>query len=132
MKPVLVDSSAWIEYLRDTGSEVCEHVYSLIANDESIGTTDVVIMELLMGASRQESRAKIWALLNRCVMLPVRPLLEHERAAALYRKCRANGFTPTNTNDLLVASVAIGKDVPLLASDADFSRIASVAPLRLA
>jgi len=132
LTPVLIDTSAWIEYLRRTGSEPNLRVRSLIEGEQRIATTDVVIMELLMGARRQEARAKIWALLNRCVMLPVRPLLEYEQAAALYLRCRAAGFTPSNTSDLLVASVAIGKDVPLLAADADFLRIASVAPLQLA
>jgi len=36
------------------------------------------------------------------------------------------------SNDLLVAAVAMGKDVPLLAADSDFERIASVSSLRLA
>jgi predicted nucleic acid-binding protein len=96
-----------------------------------LATTDIVIMELLAGARRPHDRKKIWAFLNRCVMLPVRPLFEYEKAAELYVRCRANGFTPANTNDLLIASVAIGKQVPLLAADTDFERIASVSSLKL-
>lgn len=89
-------------------------------------------MELLSGANTSERRGQIWALLNRCTMFPVRPLFEYERAAELYIRCRSNGFTPSNTNDLLVASVAIGKKVPLLASDSDFAQIAAVSSLKLA
>jgi hypothetical protein len=96
-----------------------------------MATTDIVIMELLSGARASDDRKKIWAFMNRCVMLPVRPLFDYEKAAELYLRCRANGFTPVNTNDLLVASVAIGKKVPLLAADADFERIASVSSLKL-
>jgi predicted nucleic acid-binding protein len=131
MTPLLLDTSSWVEYLRDSGSPSCERVDELIRNNSVLATTDIVIMELLAGAREPDDRKKIWAFLNRCVMLPVRPLFEYEKAAELYRRCRSNGFTPANTNDLLVASVAIGKKVPLLAADADFEQIASVSSLKL-
>ena len=103
----------------------------LIEDGELMATTDVVIMELLSGANTSERRGQVWALLNRCTMFPVRPLFEYERAAELYVRCRSIGFTPSNTNDLLVASVAISKKVPVLASDPDFEQIASVSSLKL-
>jgi hypothetical protein len=127
----LVDTSAWIEYLRDSDSEVCNTVDRLIGDDRSLATTDVVIMELLCGARSVERKREIWAFMNRCVMLPTRPLFDYEIAAELYTRCRRNGFNPANTNDLVIASVAIGKKVPLLAADLDFERIAAVSSLRL-
>lgn len=128
---LLLDTSAWIEYLRDTGSEVCEKVACLIDAEAAMATTDVVILELLSGIRQGQHRQQIWGLLNRCTMLPVRPMFEWEQAADLYVRCQGNGFTPANTNDLLIASVAIGKDVPLLAHDADFGRIAEISSLKL-
>jgi hypothetical protein len=128
---LLIDTSAWIEFLRRTGSDVNVAVRRLICDGTPIATTDVVIMELLAGARALEDRKRIWGLMNRCAMFPVRPLFEYEKAAELYVRCRAAGFTPANTNDLLVASVAIGKRVPLLEADADFERIASVSSLKL-
>jgi predicted nucleic acid-binding protein len=128
----LVDTSAWIEYLRDTDSEACNKVDALIENGDRVATTDVVIMELLSGVSTPQTRQKIWGLMNRCIMLPTRPLFDYEVAAELYGRCRADGFNPANTNDVLIAAVAIGKKVPLLAADTDFERIAAVSSLRLA
>jgi hypothetical protein len=128
---LLIDTSAWIEFLRRTGSDVNIAVRRLIRDGTPIATTDVVIMELLAGARTSEDRKRIWGLMNRCAMFPVRPLFEYEKAAELYVRCRAAGFTPANTNDLLVASVAIGKKVPLLEADADFEQIASVSSLKL-
>jgi predicted nucleic acid-binding protein len=128
----LVDTSAWIAYLRDTDSEVCNKLDALIEKDDRVATTDVVIMELLSGVATPQTRQKIWGLMNRCVMLPTRPLFDYEVAAELYSRCRADGFNPANTNDLLIAAVAIGKKVPLLAADTDFERIAAVSSLRLA
>jgi len=127
----LVDTSAWIEYLRDTDNEVCNTVDRLVGGDRSLATTDVVIMELLCGARSVERKREIWAFMNRCVMLPTRPLFDYEIAAELYTRCRRDGFNPANTNDLVIASVAIGKKVPLLAADLDFERIAAVSSLRL-
>ena len=129
---VLIDTSAWIEYLRKTGSKTNRQVRELLDNETPIATTDVVIMELLMGAPGSDARKQIWAFMNRCVMFPVRPLIDYEKAARLYVRCRRNGFTPANSNDLLLASVAITKKVPVLAADSDFERIAAVSTLRLA
>lgn len=64
-------------------------------------------------------------------MMPTRRLFDYEVAAELYSRCRVEGFHPANTNDLLIAAVAIGKQVPLLAAAPDFERIAAVSSLRL-
>lgn len=129
---VLLDTSAWIEFLRRTGSEVNIAVRDLVDASRRIATTDVVILELLSGVRQGQSRQQIWGLLNTCMMLPVRPLFDWEVAADLFIACQANGFTPANTNDLLIASVAIGNGIPVLAHDTDFARIAEVSPLQLA
>ena len=127
----LADTSAWVEYLRDTGSQVCETLDQAIRSSSMVATTDVVIMELLQGGPTRKTQDKVWGLMNWCVMYPTRPLFDYEVAADLYHRCRGAGFTPANSNDLLVAAVAIGKDLPLLAADSDFESIASVSSLRL-
>ena len=70
--------------------------------------------------------------MNRCSMLPTRPLFDYEIAAELYTSCRRDGFHPANTNDLVIAAVAIAKKVPLPTSDKHFERIAAVSSLWLA
>ena len=129
---ILLDTSAWVEYLRRTGSEVNVEVRGLIQEEKPIATTDVVIMELIAGARDHDKRRAVWAMLNRCTMLPVRPMFDYEVAAHLYLRCRDSGFTPANSNDLLVAAVAIGHEIPVLAADHDFDRIALVSSLKLA
>ena len=49
---ILIDTSAWIEFLRDTGSTACDLVEALLARD--IAICDAVLMEVLAGA-RDES-----------------------------------------------------------------------------
>ena len=115
---VLVDTSAWIEFLRRTGSETNVRLRELLQSEgQRAATTDVVIMELLQGSATQQAQSRIWGAMNWCVMLPTRPLFDYEVAADLYRRCRRAGFTPANSHDLLIAAVAIGKGVPLLAAD---------------
>ena len=49
---ILVDTSAWIEFLRDTGSTVCNRVEVL--TESEIAICDAIRMEVLPGA-RNES-----------------------------------------------------------------------------
>ena len=54
---IMVDTSAWIEYLRDTRSTVCEAVDALLGDD--LAVCDVIGMEVLAGArDEQRQRAK--------------------------------------------------------------------------
>jgi predicted nucleic acid-binding protein len=55
-----------------------------------------------------------------------------ERAAGIYRACRAGGTTPRTQIDCLVAAVAIRVEVPVLTADRDFAAIARHTPLELA
>lgn len=128
---VLADTSAWIELFRGTGSAGNVRLRDLISSGERIATTDVVILELLQGATTPDSVTMVWGAMNWCQMLPVRPLFEYEAAAALFHRCRTSGFRPRNSNDLLIAAVAIARKVPLLTIDTDFESIASVSSLEL-
>lgn len=132
MIATMLDSSAWIEYLRRTGSETNRRVRSLVEEDSDIWTTDVVMLELLAGARSSRQRTLIRALLNRCTFFPIRPLFDYEAAALLYARCRAGGVPPRRMTDCLIAAAAIRADVPLLHADADFDRIAEHTTLRVA
>ena len=49
---ILIDTSAWIEFLRDTGSPTCQRVEELLAHD--IAVADPIRMEVLAGARNEE------------------------------------------------------------------------------
>jgi predicted nucleic acid-binding protein len=125
----LIDTSAWVEYLRATGSPAHQAVRALLHEDAF--TTDVVVAELLMGARDESHARKLMAMLNRCHLVPTRPLFDFEQAAAVYRACRRGGFTPRSLAGCLVAAVAIDRSLPLLHHDEDFPRIAEHTPLAL-
>ena len=125
----LIDTSAWVEYLRATGSPFDRGTEALLHEDPI--TTDVVVAEVLMGARDERHARDLMRMLNRCRFVPTRPLFDFEQAAAVYRACRRGGFTPRSLADCLIAAVAIDRGLPLLAADEDFWRIAEHTPLAL-
>ena len=125
----LIDTSAWIEFLRDTGSPVCQRVDELLATE--IATTDPVRMEVLAGARDEQHLQQLRRLLARASMLPSESV-DYDAAAALYRTCRQHGDTVRKLIDCLIAAVAIRGNVPVLHLDADFDVLATHTPLRIA
>jgi hypothetical protein len=118
---ILVDTSAWIEFLRDTGSSTCDEVDRLLAAE--IAICDPVRMEVLAGARDEAHLRQLRGLLARATLLPSGPA-DHEAAAALYRACRRQGETVRKLIDCLIAAVAIRESVPVLHADADFDVLA--------
>jgi len=126
---ILVDSSAWIEFLRDTGSPVCERVDTLL--DEEIAICDPVRMEVLAGARDEQHLHDLRGMLARATILPVGPT-HYDQAAALYRTCRRAGETVRGLIDCLIAASAIAAAVPVLHANADFDALARHTALRIA
>ena len=125
---IMIDTSAWIEFLRDTGSPVCELVDELLA--EEIAVCDAVRMEILAGARDELHLLNLRRLLARAAVLPTRPA-DYDTAAALYRRCRQRGETVRRLIDCLIAATAIRADAPILHNDADFDALARHTELRI-
>jgi len=128
---ILVDSSAWIEYLRATGSAADMRLTSAIASDEPLATMGLILLEILAGARDEQQAHDLRRLLDRCELLPLEDPFDFESAAALYRTCRREGATIRRLPDCLVAAVAMRTGTALLHQDADFDAIAKYAPLSL-
>ncbi len=128
---ILVDSSAWIEYLRATDSSIDRYLRASLRDKRSLATTGVVMLEVLAGARDESHARKLTRLLGRCEFLPAQEPSDHEAAASLYRACRREGVTIRRPPDLLIATIAIRTNTPLLHLDADFDAIARQAPLRV-
>jgi predicted nucleic acid-binding protein len=118
---ILVDTSAWIEFLRDTGSPVCQAVDDLL--DDETAICDVVSMEVLAGARDDAHLDALRGLLARAAFLPVEAV-DYEVASASYRACRRRGETVRRLIDCLIAAVAIRVGVAVLHADADFEVLA--------
>ena len=125
---ILIDSSAWIEFLRDTDGWVCHRVDELLEQD--IAVCGPVRMEVLAGARSEQHLQSLRGLLGRAVTLPTGPT-EYDDTAMLYRQCRRDGETIRNLIDCLIASIAIGADVAVLHNDRDFDVLARCTDLRI-
>jgi hypothetical protein len=126
---ILVDTSAWVEFLRDTGSPACRAVDELLAKELAI--CDVVMMEVLAGARDERHLGDLRRLLARAVVVPMVPA-DYEDAAGLYRTCRRGGGTVRRMIDCLIAAVTIRAGPQLLHADADFTVLARHTSLRIA
>lgn len=125
---VLVDTSVWVEVLRDTTRR------KRMALANALGDEEVVLsrfhqLELLQGC-RGETE---WALMQR--YLDAQDYLElsdesWSRAARIYFDLRRVGRTVRSPIDCCIAQVAMDHGALLLHRDRDFETIAAVRPLR--
>lgn len=118
---IMIDSSAWIEFLRDTGSPTALAVEQAL--DREIVVCDPVRMELLAGARDDLQLESLRRLLSRYTHATAVPE-DFEKASMLYRQCRHKGKTVRKLVDCLIAAIAIRIDTPLLHLDADFEVLA--------
>jgi predicted nucleic acid-binding protein len=128
---ILADTSAWVEYLRGTESPTDLRLDAIIRHGEELGTTDVVVMELLAGARDARDRERLRRLLYGVDFLPVGGLTAFEAAAELARVCRGAGEPVRGLTDCLVAVVAIRDGASVLHQDRDFETMARHSTLRL-
>lgn len=129
---ILVDTSAWIEYDRATGSAVDLRVSELIATDGPIAAdgpiavTEPVVTEVLAGARSVDRQADLRRLLPRFHLDRFDVGADFDDATHIYRRCRRAGITPRAMTDGMIVSVAWRRGAILLAHDADPERVASV------
>jgi hypothetical protein len=128
---ILVDTSAWIELDRSTGSATERALITAIARDPgSVAVTEPVLMEVLAGARSEADAGRLRSMLTSLAWIPCDPVADFEGAARVFRLCRASGVTPRSIQDCLIATIALRADAELLTADRDFEQLATVVPLR--
>jgi len=120
----LVDTSAWVEYLRPGLSEISEQVEELVLADEA-AWCDMVMLELWNGARGQEEKRKL------ADLSATMPKLETtgevwQLAHRLAVRCRNKGKT-FPAADILVAACAAHHEVELEHKDGHFDEIMPLA-----
>ena len=114
---IMIDTSAWVEFLRDTGSPTAIAVEDML--DGAIAVSDPIRMELLAGAKNDVHLEELRRLLSRYTHVSA-VSGDFEYASMLYRQCRQQGITVRKLTDCLIAATAIRIDAPLLHLDSDF------------
>lgn len=128
---ILVDSSAWVEFDRATGSLVDHALRDLIAGDGPVAVTEPIIMEVCAGARTKHREHDLRRLLTRCHLARFDAAADFNAAVTIYRTCRRAGVTPRGLIDCLIAAVALRGEHEILAQDRDLALVASVMGIRM-
>lgn len=122
----LIDSSAWIEYLRPNGSQkVKERIRGILQKEEAF-SCGIIVVEILRGARNEKD---FQVLKDSLVSLPQIPIdyTVIERASRWGFMLDRKGKV-ASTTDLIIAAAAY-KHACLLHIDSDFEMMASAIDL---
>jgi predicted nucleic acid-binding protein len=125
----LVDTSVWIDSLRQRDNPPVRFFRRLLDQNVPYGITGVIYQEVLQGARSPKDFETLQDYLgSQRFYHPLDLVASHAEAARIFRKCRSEGITIRSTIDCLIAQIAIEHDLMLLHNDRDFTCIAQVAP----
>jgi predicted nucleic acid-binding protein len=119
----LVDSSAWVEFLRRKGDPAVKQVVARLLQTELAAFTCPIRFELLSGV-RPAEQGELEQALAFCHHLPFGPE-DWTEAALRERQLRTKGVTVPR-NDLFVATVALRTGLPIVCRDEHFDAIQAV------
>lgn len=118
----LVDTSAWIDFLRKRDDRLLPYLES-----REVCLTEIVLYELLSGVppNRQTALKKDLALFGRLPLTEEAALMGAHIASLMRQKNR-----PPQTTDMLIAACALFHKATLIHKDRDFETIRHFSPLQ--
>jgi hypothetical protein len=128
---ILVDSSAWIDWLRGRPSPEADRLDALIGNAEIV-VGDLIMHEVLRGIFSDREYEQTRSFLATFPIIRIVTPEIAELAARQYRELRRRGITVRSTIDGLIAGHCIAGGIALLHRDRDFDPYVSQFGLRLA
>jgi predicted nucleic acid-binding protein len=117
---ILVDSSVWIDHLRDAVTAPVAKLRALIANEELL-VGDLILCEVLQGLRNDAEARLVEEALREFEIVSLTDAELAVQAAANYRFLRRRGFTVRRTIDLVIGTFCIERGHSLLHSDRDFT-----------
>jgi predicted nucleic acid-binding protein len=124
---LLVDSSVWIDHVRNLDTDAIRFV-ELRDEDEEIAMAGVIFQEVLQGARDDAVYDRLRDMFSGLLLLEPRDLSTYEVAAHLHRRARRAGFTIRKPTDCLIAALALEHGAMLVHNDRDFVFLAQVEP----
>lgn len=128
---IVVDSSVWIDHLRDIDNSAVRALRS-IDDPQDIIVGDLILLEVLQGARDEHHAAIIEQNLRQ---FRIESMLSSElavQAARNFRLIRERGVTVRKTIDLIIGTYCIMHGHHLLHTDRDFQPMADHLGLRVA
>jgi predicted nucleic acid-binding protein len=121
---VLVDTSAWVDFLNGFPSPEADAVAGLLAGEDDVCTCGLITAEVFQGLRRDAGRRKLETLFREMTWLEASGIDDYLRAADLFRQLRRRGVTVRSTIDCILAVLAETNGCHLLARDRDLRAIA--------
>jgi predicted nucleic acid-binding protein len=120
---ILVDTSVWIDFLKDTDSPHSSVLDRLIEDEQDVSITEIILTELLQGIKDDRAFRMMRTYLLDFPIYGPKGVESYIRAAQIYRDCRKQGKTVRKTLDCIIAAICIEHGLTLLHRDSDFDLI---------
>lgn len=120
---VIIDTSAWIEYLNGTGSGVVDKVDQCLEQD-IVAIGDLIYCEIMQGIRSKRQRNQVSSLLLSLPQFDIVGFSIAEKSAANYRLLRSKGITVRKTIDVLIGTFCSEHDFQIVHNDSDFDLMA--------
>jgi predicted nucleic acid-binding protein len=117
---ILVDSSVWIQRLRDQTTAATIKLDTAAATERLL-VGDLILLEVLQGARNDAHAARIERALRQYAVVPLLGGDLAPKAARNYRRLRDIGITIRKTADVIIATFCIEYGHELLHDDRDFA-----------
>jgi predicted nucleic acid-binding protein len=129
---IVVDSSVWIDHLRDRETRQTVILRSLLRGERvgPILVGDIVMYEVLAGLRSATATTEISKRLETLLLVSMLDFDLVPRAVAHYHALRRRGITP-GTVDMIIATYCIETGAELLTADRDFVPMRDHLGLRL-
>ena len=122
---ILVDSSIWVDYFRDTGQA---DVLELLIEENLVVTNELILAELIPPLTLRKKHG-LTSLLREIKRQPMS--IDWNEIIKVQTDCLSNGINGVGIPDLMIAQNAIQGGLKLLSNDRHFSLIAQHTPLDL-
>lgn len=129
---ILVDSSVWIDFFRNTSNAATNRLVKCLENDEgTVAVADLVVFEVMRGFHQATDQLRARDLLLGLDVVEIGGLDNALMAAQHYRELRLRGHTVRSPIDVLLASYCIANGHFLLHRDADFDVLETLRGLKV-
>ncbi len=125
---MLVDTTVWIDFLRDRSTPQKARLEELIQQRADLCLCGFVLTEVLQGIRNEKQYLATKQQLDQLIYLS-EDRSTFELGATIYRDLRMQGVTIRNSIDCLIAATVIQHGVALLDSDRDYFYIDQHFPL---
>ena len=125
----LVDTSIWIDYLRERDNSHVRSFQRILEQKLPFGITSIIYQEILQGAqSKHDFNKLVDYFSTQKFFHPIDKITSFAEAAKLYFDCRRKGITIRSTLDCLIAQIAIENDLILIHNDKDYINLHKILP----